>query len=329
VQKRFINEQMSLMKKKLAIVIPAYKANFLEDTLQSIANQTCMDFTLYIGNDASPNNLYDIVSLYENKIDIVYKYFENNLGGKDLISHWNRCIDMSIDEEWIWLFSDDDIMELNCVECFYNELALNSDLELFHFNVKVINDRGLILEESHKFPKKLTVESFFLKRIKYELHSFIVEYVFRRELYLKKDKFQNFDLAWCSDDATWIKFGLEKGIYTISNSSILWRYSDVNISSFVKEKTIVLRKLDSAIQYIKWVESNFNFAELDKNKLTTIKWILGSINNGISFSLKFRIEIYKIVYTKMCKPYDLKIILWMLLSLSKGIILKRLKINKR
>jgi hypothetical protein len=327
VHKRFINEQMSTMKNKLAIVIPAYKIDFFDEAMFSIASQTYKDFTLYIGDDCSPNNLYATVCKYEGLINIVYKKFEKNIGGTDLVAQWERCIGMVKEEEWIWLFSDDDVMEPNCVECFYEELGLNTDSDLFHFNVKVINQSGLILEESQKFPKKLTVEDFFLKRINYELHSFIVEYVFRKEVYLKKGRFQKFDLAWCTDDATWIKFGLEKGIYTISNASVLWRYSDINISSFLKEKTIVLRKLNSAIQYIKWVELNFGFTDLNKSKVKKIKWILGSINNGSSFSLDSRIRLYNIVYKEMSKTYDPIIILWMFSSLSKSFVFKLFKKN--
>jgi glycosyltransferase involved in cell wall biosynthesis len=46
---------------KLAIIIPAYKITFLDEALNSIANQTCLDFTVYIGDDASPHNIESIV----------------------------------------------------------------------------------------------------------------------------------------------------------------------------------------------------------------------------------------------------------------------------
>ena len=104
---------------KLAIVIPAYKLAFLKQTIESIANQTCKDFIVYIGDDASPFNLTEIINLFNNKIKIVYKRFEENVGANDLVAHWNRCIDMVQNEEWIWLFSDDDLMMDNCVDLFY------------------------------------------------------------------------------------------------------------------------------------------------------------------------------------------------------------------
>lgn len=83
---------------ELAIVIPAYKDMYFDKTLLSIANQTCKEFTVYIGNDASPHDLKSIVNLYKDQIDIVYKNFDENIGGKDLVAQWERCIDLVGDE---------------------------------------------------------------------------------------------------------------------------------------------------------------------------------------------------------------------------------------
>ena len=103
---------------KLAIVIPAFKIRFLSQTLDSIARQSCKDFTLYIGDDNSPDDIYSVVREYEDVIDIVYKKFPENLGSKDLLSHWERCIDMAL-EPYIFFFSDDDIMPFDIVSRFY------------------------------------------------------------------------------------------------------------------------------------------------------------------------------------------------------------------
>jgi len=109
---------------KLAIVIPAYKADYFEQALESIAGQTCTNFTLYIGDDASPHDLYAIVKDFESKINLHYKRYDENLGSKDLVAQWERCIDLVKDEKWIWLFSDDDLMAKHCVEEFYKSLII-------------------------------------------------------------------------------------------------------------------------------------------------------------------------------------------------------------
>lgn len=67
---------MISMEEKIAIVIPAYKCRFLRQTLDSIVVQTCRSFTVYIGDDASPQNLKEIVSDYADKMNIVYRRFE-------------------------------------------------------------------------------------------------------------------------------------------------------------------------------------------------------------------------------------------------------------
>lgn len=60
------------MEEKIAIVIPAYKCRFLRQTLDSIVVQTCRSFTVYIGDDASPQNLKEIVSDYADmSIDVL------------------------------------------------------------------------------------------------------------------------------------------------------------------------------------------------------------------------------------------------------------------
>lgn len=158
------------MKEKqnnLAIVIPAYKATFLAAALDSIAAQTCQDFTLYIGDDCSPNNLGEIVDRYRDKINLVYRRFDTNFGGKDLIAQWERCIDMSQGEEWIWLFSDDDVMEASCVENFYKSLQeTNASYDLYHFDVKVINDDGKITSIPKKYPQDLDNFSYYKGKLK-------------------------------------------------------------------------------------------------------------------------------------------------------------------
>ena len=52
------------MKDTLAIIIPAYKPDYLEETLESLTKQTNKDFKIYIGDDASPFYLENIVELF-------------------------------------------------------------------------------------------------------------------------------------------------------------------------------------------------------------------------------------------------------------------------
>lgn len=242
---------------KLAIVIPAYKGDFLRDTLESLANQTCKDFRVYIGDDSSPCDIASIVSEYSDKLHMTYKRFASNLGGSNLVGQWKRCIDLTQGEPWINLFSDDDIMTPRCVEKFYEELSNNRKYSIYHFDVNIIDSQNKLLAECRSFPTIINSKKFFRCKAAGILDSFVVEYVFSREIYEKVGGFLYFDMAWGSDIATWIKMGEKDGIKTIKGAKINWRNSEFNITPKLNNE-IVFRKFGIEVDYIEWVNMFFN-----------------------------------------------------------------------
>lgn len=246
------------MRKQLAIIIPAYKATFLRAALDSIAAQTCQDFTLYIGDDCSPYQLGDIVDKYRGKIDLVYQRFETNLGGKDLVAQWERCIAMSQGEPYIWLFSDDDVMEPGCVDEFYNHLkATNGSYDIYHFNVKILNEKTHITQLTNGYPQSLGNYDYYKGKLMGKYMSLVVENIFSRSVYEKFCGFKKFDLAWGSDTATWVLFSERTGFYTIENTYVLWRSSDENISPDFSN-AIVERKVNALLAFFEWSYTYFN-----------------------------------------------------------------------
>ena len=130
------------MKNKLAIIIPAYKACFFREVLDSIVRQSNRDFTVYIGDDASPDDLESIVSDYKDKLDIFYFRFEQNWGGRDLVAHWERCIELS-DEPLVWLFSDDDLMPPDAVERVIKGWKKSGECDaVFRFPLAIVDAYG-------------------------------------------------------------------------------------------------------------------------------------------------------------------------------------------
>ena len=244
---------------KLAIVIPAYKIDFFRATLESLANQTCKDFTVYIGDDCSLADFKSLIDEYTDKIDIVYKRFENNLGGKDLVAQWTRCIDMTQGEPWLWLFSDDDVMGKHCIESFYKEINNNPQYDLYHFDVRIIDTNKNVEHAIKPYPDVLDSTSFYIKR--YE--SFVVEFVFSREIYNKLGGFVNFDLAWGSDRTTWVKFGYEKGIKTICGDFVFWRKSNINITPN-NDYNMAYRKMSINMDTSLWYKNFFNSPKVDR-----------------------------------------------------------------
>lgn len=286
---------------RLAIVIPAYKSTFLAAALESIAAQTCQDFTLYIGNDCSPNCLEEIVDKYRDKINLVYKRFDNNLGGTDLVAQWERCVDMTQGEEWLWLFSDDDIMEPGCVESFYKTIKKNPKSGLIHFNIKRLDDSTGKITKLPIFPESCSAKYYLDEKLKGHLISFVVEFVVRRDIFFDGGRFENFDLAWGSDFISWVKFAdIAGGIDTCKNDCVIWRKSNENISPD-KTSPILIRKINSLIENSRWL-ADFSKSKGYGNRLFYTKHPLGEIlRNRKSFSSVQMVTLLN-NYIKRVKP---------------------------
>lgn len=216
---------------QLAIVIPYYKKTFFRETIDSIASQTCKDFVLYIGDDASLENPQDIIQEYKDKIRIVYHRFDENLGSKDLVAQWDRCIDMTQNEDWIWLFSDDDTMEKTCVEEFYSTLKEFPNIRIMRYIKEFCNMvDGTSLCSTYK--KGFTPFSEFVcdGLDLTENHVTMPEFLFHRNLY-ENNGIVNVPLAWGSDKTTYLQYVFEAGMIYNLSSIVFYRYSDRNISS--------------------------------------------------------------------------------------------------
>ena len=220
-----------MKRKTLAIVIPAYKHQYLRETLESIANQTCKDFNLYIGDDASPNPIGKIVEEFRDRLDFVYKRFDKNLGATSLVGHWNRCIEMTQGEEWLMVLGDDDYLSENFVEVFYSNLPLIEEkaLNVVKFSLQVVNEDSKPISKKYEPPVfEKSTDSFF-RMLNKETHSSLSEYVFKRTAF-QKHGFKEFPLAWHADDLAWLEFSEFGNIYSVNDAVVYVRKTTISIT---------------------------------------------------------------------------------------------------
>lgn len=244
---------MTAVQQPLAIVIPAYKARFLDATLASIAAQTCRDFTVYIGDDASPEGIAAVCERWQSQFDLRYTRFDCNLGGADLVAQWQRCVQLC-SAPWVWLFADDDLMPAAGVALLLDAVrAAGDSVDLFHFNVEQIDADGRVLRIEPAFPPRLGVRDFALRRLRFQLSSFAPDYVFSRAAWDRSGGFVPLPRAWCSDDATWIRLGARSGIHTIAGARVGWRNSGFNISS--QHGADVLDKTWAQVGFLRWLDA--------------------------------------------------------------------------
>ena len=241
-----------MTQQPLAIVIPAYKARFLDQTLASVAAQTRRDFTAYVGDDASPEGLGEICARWQGRFDLRYTRFATNLGRDDLAAQWQRCIALGR-EPWVWLFADDDLMPPDGVERLLAAIAAEgSRFDLFHFNVEQVDAEGRVRRAEAEFPPLLSAREFARRRLAFELASYAPDYAFARAAFERCGGFVPFPRAWCSDDATWMTLAAASGIRTIDGAKVRWRHSGENISS--RHDADADAKTEAQLAFLAWLD---------------------------------------------------------------------------
>lgn len=233
---------------QLAIVIPYYKIKYIEQTLQSLEAQTDKRFTVYIGNDSSPEPIDALIDTYQDKLNLRYHAFSTNLGGKDLAGQWCRCLDMLTEEEWFMVLGDDDYLSANFVAQFYAQLV-----EITRHNIHVVKFKSILVDE---YSKELSVKrdvaqiksawDHFFDKFVHEGRSSLSEHIFKVSAY-NKCKFKSMPLAWHSDDLAQLEHSDFGNIFYIKEATCYVRFSADNISG--QQSSIAIKRAASAYFY--------------------------------------------------------------------------------
>ena len=284
--------------KKLAVVIPAFKITYFKQALNSLANQTDNRFTVYIGDDNSPDDLKAIVNEFSNILSIKYVKFTNNIGAKNLVNQWTRCVELSEEEEWIWLFSDDDIADNTCVEMFYHTIEISKKkYDVYRFNTVVIDYSG---NQTSLCPVGPELES--SVQMTYHLllgkrGNSMPDHIFSRKVFEQTGGFVFTRYAQGADWATSIKFSKDKGICIMPDAKLNWRYSGLNISSLAGSNKIAM--LNGHIDFLVWIAEHFKYLILDTKSKFTYKDIQNASIQNLKSVIKFH---YKGFDKKMFFP---------------------------
>ena len=281
----------------LAIIIPYYKRTFFEATLQSLAAQTCQDFKVYIGDDASPEAPSMLLEDYKGKFDFVYHRFETNLGGTSLTKQWERCIALSGNEDWLMILGDDDVLGENVVEAFYENLQEIEQVgcNVVRFATQIIDEEGMAISKVFDHPKLEKATDGFCRKFKGEIRSSLSEYVFSSTSY-SRFGFKNYPLAWHSDDLAWLEFADKNPIFSINSVLFYIRMSCKNVSG--KIDNLESKKKASYAFYEAIADDYLQFFD-KKQRLKLIARVERHFFELQSKELFFKIVKYHLKYTDL------------------------------
>ena len=239
------------MSKLVSFVLPAYKARFLKQALDSILLQTYKDFDLIVVNDASPEDIDSIIMSYT---DPRIKYYKNktNVGGQNLVKQWNYSISLC-NSEYFVLASDDDVYDSMYLEKMLALAKKYPDVNILRPRVQLIDAQNNIYKVESYLNERTSVWEFV-----YSLHSHYIFggvpfYMFKKSKWEEIGGFIDFPVAWCSDDATAISLAKEYDMVISNEILFSFRMSGENITTQKNNKPKLHQKIQARILYYEFL----------------------------------------------------------------------------
>lgn len=244
------------MSRLYSFVLPAYKARFLKEAIDSILAQTYTNFELIIVNDASPENIESIVNSYN---DSRIKYYRNgsNIGSKNLVAQWNTAISYA-NGEYLILASDDDVYHISYLEKMDVLVDKYPNVNIFRPRIQNIDAFGNII-------KICGIVKEYVSTFEFLYYLDVVGrgvpfYVFKSVTLRSIGGFVNYPLAWHSDDATIIAMSTN-GIVFTDEVLFSFRLSGESISTKKNTVQVFRDKLYATISYYKDLPKILNSSE--------------------------------------------------------------------
>lgn len=207
--------------------MPAYKGQFIRESILSILNQDYKDFELIVVDDASPDNLESIVSEFQDERIRFYRN-EKNIGGSDLVAQWNHSLEFARGE-WVVLATDDDTYEPEFLSTADDVLTRHPQVNIFRARICPCDIDSNIQFLEPCMPEYASLEEFFYMMY-HGLFGGIPQYVYRKKTLLNMGGFYSLPMAYGSDDLTALLLAKD-GIATSGINLVKFRYSGLNISS--------------------------------------------------------------------------------------------------
>ena len=243
-----------------SFIMPAYKAKFLYQVIESILNQSYRHLELIVVNDASPEKLKEIVDQFsDNRI----KYIENekNIGGIDLVANWNHCINYA-NNDYIILATDDDSFEPDFLYEAVKLIKKYPNINLIRSGVKKFSNNNKIVDIEFPLKEFMTSREFTLCWAKDHMISCVSNYIFKRKKIIEIGGFISFPLAHFSDDATALAIA-ENGVANIPKNCMNFRVSEINLSNN-EDYRIAIKQIKATDEFMSWFFAHVKLLDVNK-----------------------------------------------------------------
>lgn len=228
-----------------SITIPAYKSKYLKEAIDSCLSQSYANFELIIVDDASPENLHEIVSLY-NDNRIRYYRNEKNCGALHVVDNWNICLNYC-NGEYVICMGDDDRLKPCCLEQYAKLIDKYPEKKIFHALTELIDENGNVIKQLPRHPETESVLSMIWNHWCGNAQ-YIGDFCFHLRQLRQNGGFFKQPLAWGADDISTARAASYAGIANTQIACFQYRENRQTISRSGNSKI----KLEAKLLEKKW-----------------------------------------------------------------------------
>lgn len=268
---------------KFSVTIPAYKAKFLKECIESVLAQTYKDFELIIVNDASPEDLTSIVQSFDDP-RICYYINETNCGALNVVDNWNKCLSYATGD-YIICMGDDDKLLPNCLEEYAKLIEKYPGLGVYHAMTGIIDEDSNLIRMQETRPEREGVYSMLLGRILYRRIQYIGDFLFDRNLLKDNGGFYKLPIAWGSDDISSYIAAKNTGIANMQVIGFLYRD---NLQTITNSSNAIY-KLKAMMQEEIWYKEFLSHEPSKENSIEYMYWKM-SLADILKFILRRKLS---------------------------------------
>ncbi|AFY90019.1 glycosyltransferase family 2 protein [Chroococcidiopsis thermalis] len=244
---------------KVSVIIPNYNhAQFLEQRIQSVLDQTYQDFEIIYLDDASTDNSNEVFAKFANNSRIRAIYNQTNSGSP--FKQWNKGIRLA-QGEYIWIAESDDYADKRLLAELVDKLDNNPTVGLAYCLSWFIDERDRSIFNSKDllyFPDKERWEKDFVNNgidecSKYLIFENIIHnasaVLIRRSIY-EKVGYADESLRLCGDWLLWVKMLLVSDIAFIAETLNYYRAHSETVRYEASRNGVFAEESYQIVRYI-------------------------------------------------------------------------------
>ena len=233
---------------KFSVTIPAYKARFLKEAIESVVSQTYQDWELIVVDDSSPEDLRSIIAPF--LADKRVRYYRNtsNCGAVNVVDNWNICLSYCTGD-YVICIGDDDRLLPCCLEEYKLLIEKYPALNVYHARTEIIDEQGKVICVQEPRPEWESALSLVWNRWNSRSLQFIGDFCYRTQHLRDCRGYYKLPLAWGSDDITAVRAAQERGIANTQKFCFQYRQNSMTITSSTANARL---KLQATLRQYEW-----------------------------------------------------------------------------